>query len=259
MKLPQRTLLLSTLLLFVAGPVFAQSWGTIKGQVVWAGDPAKKKREPLKVDKDQGVCLKHGPLLDETFVIDEKTNGVKWVMVWLADAKEPKNVNAAIPIHPKLKALKDKTVAIDQPACAYEPHVFGMRVGQTLVCKNSATIPHNVNILGGADNPNINPLIPPGAKVEVDGWKPTGFGSVLIKCSIHGWMQCYTRVFNHPYFAVTNDKGEFEIKDAPAGEFRVVIWHPESWVLPGRNTGMPVTIKANGVTDLGKIKFNPAK
>jgi len=224
--------------------------------VVWGGDKIPQ-RMPLKVDKNQAACLKNGPILDEIFVIDKDSKGVKWVMVWLVDAKQPKNVNAAIPIHPKLKELKEKTVSIDQPCCAYEPRVFGIRVGQTLVCKNTATIPHNVKIDGGANNPNVNPLIPPGAKVEVDGWKPSGFGAVPISCSIHGWMRCDARVFNHPYFAVTNDKGEFEIKDAPAGEFRIVIWHPESWVLPGRNEGMPITIKATGVTDLGKVKFNP--
>ena len=256
MKLHHRVLLLSSLLLFVAGPVFAQGWGTIKGQVVW-GPEKIPERMPLKVDKDQAACLKNGPLLDETFVIDKDTKGVKWVMVWLANAKEPKNPKAEIPIHPKLKELKEKTVSIDQPCCVYEPHVFGIRVGQTLVCKNTATIPHNVKIEGGLYNQSLNQLVPPGAKLEVANLNPTAFGAMPIQCSIHGWMRCDARIFNHPYFAVTNDKGEFEIKDAPAGEFRIVIWHPESWVLPGRFEGMPITIKANGVTDMGKVKFNP--
>jgi hypothetical protein len=71
-------------------------------------------------------------------------------------------------------------------------------------------------------------------------------------------MRSDVRVFNHPYFAVTNDKGEFEIKNAPAGEFKLIVWHPEVGWLAGRE-GMPITIKAqaNGVTDVGQVKLNP--
>jgi hypothetical protein len=80
-------------------------------------------------------------------------------------------------------------------------------------------------------------------------------------------MKGSVRVFNHPYYAVTNDKGEFEIKDAPAGEFRIVMYHPtanfinhdsekEGGGVAGR-FGTKITIKANGVTDLGKIKLKP--
>lgn len=252
-----RVALLCGLLLFAAGPILAADWGTIQGQVIWGG-AAIPERKPLNVDKDQGVCLKHGPILDQKFVIDKESKGVKWVMVWLADARQPKNPKAEIPIHPALKELKTKTVILDQPVCVYEPHVLGLRVGQTLVAKNSSTIAHNIKIDGGVDNPNLNPIVPPGAEVKVEGWNPTRLGPVPISCSIHGWMNAFVRVFNHPYFAVTNDKGEFEIKDAPAGEFRLVIWHPEGFVLPGRLEGMPITIKANSVTQVGQIKFNPS-
>jgi len=33
------------------------------------------------------------------------------------------------------------------------------------------------------------------------------------------------RVFDHPYFAVTNEQGRYEIKDAPVGKYRIFIWH----------------------------------
>ncbi len=249
-----RVLLLGGLLLFAAGPILAADWGNVKGQVVWGGS-ALPERKPLKVDKDQGVCLKNGPILEQTYVVDKDSKGVKWVMVWLADAKQPKNPKAEIPIKPELKELKDKTVTLDQPHCVYEPHVFGLRVGQTLVAKNSSPIPHNVKIDGGANNPNENPLIPAGTEVKVVGWQPTGAGPVPISCSIHGWMRAYVRVFNHPYFAVTNDKGEFEIKDAPTGDFRLIVWQPEKGWVAGRE-GMPINIK-KGDNNVGQIKLTP--
>src|SRR5262249_24639011 len=48
---------------------------------------------------------------------------------------------------------------------------------------------------------------------------------IKIQCNIHGWMWASVRVFDHPYFAITNEKGEYEIKDAPVGKFRIFVWH----------------------------------
>jgi len=260
MKL-HRLLLLGGLLLLLAGSnvqsADPQGWGNIKGQVVWAG-PNVPQRQPIKVTQDQKHCLMNGPLLDETYVIDPKTKGVRWVMVFLADAKDPDAKNAKkwkFPVKPGLMKLKDKPVILDQPCCAFEPHIFGLIEGQKVIAKNSAPIPHNVKIDGGATNPSINPLLPAGAKLEIDGWSTTGFGAIPISCSIHGWMNAKVRVFNHPYFAVTNEKGEFEIKDAPAGNFHLIVWHEMGWVT-GR-AGKPIEVKANDTLDLGKIKMQP--
>jgi len=58
-------------------------------------------------------------------------------------------------------------------------------------------------------------------------------GPISYKCSIHPWMSGYVRVFEHPYYAVTDDDGKFEIKNAPVGKFRIVFWH-ESGLRGGR-------------------------
>ena len=38
-------------------------------------------------------------------------------------------------------------------------------------------------------------------------------------------MGAYTGVFNHPFFAVTNDQGTFEIKNLPPGNYVIEAWH----------------------------------
>jgi len=234
---------------------FGQQWGTIKGQVVWS-EKELPQRPALKVDKDQAACLKNGPLLADEFVVDAKSKGVRWVVLWLVDATDLK---APLPIHPDLKTIpdKDKKVVVDQPCCQFEPHVIALREGQVLVAKNSATIPHNVKIDGGVLNPNLNQLLPPGTSLDIDGWKGLT-PPVPVSCSIHGWMKSYVRVYNHPYFAVTNEKGEFEIKNAPAGKYNMVIWH-ESGYVKGDKRGVPITINVGGVTDLGKIEMKKPK
>jgi hypothetical protein len=70
-------------------------------------------------------------------------------------------------------------------------------------------------------------------------------------------MRSWVRVFNHPYHAITNAQGEFEIKDAPAGNYRLVIWHPEAGWVQGGKTGLPIAIKANATTTLDPIKLKP--
>ena len=37
-------------------------------------------------------------------------------------------------------------------------------------------------------------------------------------------MKAYWLVLDNPYFAVTDDKGNFEIKNVPAGTQKVVVW-----------------------------------
>jgi hypothetical protein len=223
--------------LAVTASASAESWGTVKGRVVFDGP--LPKTEFIKIDKDQAHCP--AKILSQRYVVDSKTKGVQWVLVWLVDLNKP------LPISPDLKGLKTTEVVIDQPKCMFEPPVVGVRVGQTLVVKNSAKIPHNVKVDGGTLGPNVNPILPPGGKVELKDIKPRPL-PIPISCSIHGWMKGAVGVFDHPYFAVTNEKGEFEIKKAPVGNYRIVIWHPtKGWVVwvKGKSgkEGVPITIK----------------
>src|SRR5262245_43305384 len=93
----------------------AQGWGTIKGQVVFDGKdvPANEK---ATVDKDMAHCLSKGPILKNALIVNEKTKGVRWVLVWITDPKPvtPATVKFVPPIHPSL-ANPPKTVEIDQP------------------------------------------------------------------------------------------------------------------------------------------------
>ncbi len=253
------------LALAVAGLLFltagsaarADDWGSIKGQVVFDGKEAPK-RVPVNVTKDQQACEKNGKLLDDNLVVNSKNKGVRWCVVYLISAS---GFEKDIPIHPKLQEIKNKTVQLDQPCCQFEPHMLAMREGQTLLVKNSASIAHNVNLVS-SKGPNLNQIVPPGGQFKVEDI-PARPLPITVKCDIHPWMGGRIAVLKNPYFAVTDEDGNFEIKDAPAGDFRLVIWHEASgWVVgdgkPSRN-GKKITIKAGETTDLGKFPFKPAQ
>jgi hypothetical protein len=244
----------------LAGWVFApaaraadQEWGTIKGQVVWAGG-AIPQRAPVK--GNLAGCNNKGPILAEDWVVNPKNQGVQWVLVWLD--VEPKS-GQKLPIHPALQQPKQKKVTMDQPCCMFEPHVLGLREGQQLEVKNSAGIAHNVNWNGNPmTNPGGNQVIPPGGALTIDDLKADRY-PLSIACNIHPWMNARVGVFSHPYFAVTDADGNFEIKDAPAGNYRLKVWQESMGWLGGKDgrDGQKITIKPNAVTNVGKLGAKP--
>ncbi len=245
--------------LVVAGIAFASSaraeWGTIKGQVVWAGGPIPKN-ESAKVDKDKAECLAKGDILKNKLVVNEKNKGVRWVLVWLADPKDARKVTFTPKIHPLLKK-PSKTVEIDQPCCTFEPRVMGMLAKQELVVKNSTKIQHSFFFQSLGDGPNVNQNIVPGGKTEVKGFVPKLIPTSY-SCSSHSWMKGYIGTFAHPYFVVTDADGKFEIKNAPAGKFQLVLWHEEPGFLTMTSKelrGKVIEIKAGKTTDAGKVEM----
>lgn len=232
-----------------------KNWGTIKGKVVFAGDKLPDPVE-LKVDKDQGHCLEKGKLFSDEWVVNKENNGIKWVFVWLAP--EPGGAVKTLPIHPSLKEVKDKKVVIDQPCCMFTPHALALRQGQVLVAKNTSPVAHNVNAAGHpSKNPARNIIIPSKGDLEFDGFQADEW-PITVQCNIHGWMKAFVRVFDHPYFAVTDADGNFEIPKAPAGEWRLRIWHDSGWRGGAQGkAGEKVTVKGGGTTDLGKLDMKP--
>ena len=45
------------------------------------------------------------------------------------------------------------------------------------------------------------------------------------KCDVHGWMNAYVGVLDHPYFATTGADGTFELKTLPPGTYTIEAWH----------------------------------
>jgi hypothetical protein len=52
-----------------------------------------------------------------------------------------------------------------------------------------------------------------------------GRGVMPYQCDIHSHMNGYWAGFHHPYFAVTDADGKFEISGVPPGKYTLVAWH----------------------------------
>ncbi len=200
-------------------------WATVKGRVVYPDGKPIPERKPLNITQDRDHCLSKGMILDESVVINPKNRGIKNVVVWLRpNDKDPKSKFSPAQIHPSDKERKPAEVVIDQPICMFMPRVIIARPGDKLVVKNSSPVAHNF-FWNSSANGDYNVTIP-----KMDQWvmpQPLKLESppIQYKCTIHPWMAGYVRIFDHPYYAVTDEDGNFEIKNAPVGKFRIVYWH----------------------------------
>lgn len=198
-------------------------WATIRGRVVWPGGMAIPKPAVLNVVTDQAACCRNGDLLSNQLLIDPKSRGVKNVVVWLRpDTPDRDDPFPPERIHPDLQHAKPNVYEIDQPECQFEPRVIAARTGDSLLVKNSASIDHNVNFSGSMMMYNRTLA---ASKSDEKGPLIADPRPTAIRCDIHPWMEGRLWVFDHPYFAVTGDDGTFEIRNAPAGKWRIVYWH----------------------------------
>lgn len=235
-----------------------EPWGTVRGRIVWGGDVPK--REEIKIpegNQDRRFCTKDGPFFNERWVVDEKTKGLRSSFVWLM----PKDKEGKLPIHPERTKLapKEEKVFIDQPVCMFVPSALALREGQILVVKNSAKVLHSFKWSGNPDvNMGGNPSIPAGDQIELK--IKAERNPITVECGFHPWMRASIMAFDHPYFAVTDEQGRFEIKNAPAGPCRLMIRHSDGIFLGGAKgrDGRSITVQS-GANDLGAIEYPPPK
>jgi hypothetical protein len=241
----------------VCDSAFAQGWGSIKGRIVYDGQaPAP---QPIEVTKDQEFCGKH-KLVDESLVVGS-TGGLQNVVIYIHVER-----GAAAPaIHPDLAKAAEQQVVFDNANCRFEPRVALVQTNQTLVLANSDPVAHNTKV--DAFNQPINPLLPPGAKLPQKFTAPERLPAQA-SCSIHPWMKGWIVVKDHPYMAVTNEQGEFEINNIPAGTWTFQFWQEKAGYLAKVSMNGKVVewsrgrvdldIKDKATLNLGEIKISPA-
>jgi hypothetical protein len=220
--------------------------GVVKGVVKFPGTAPEAKPEPGMADhKDKAVCMAGGGknVVQQKWLV--KDGLVENVIVSLAPADGKK--------FKEDEALKKKfakaTIELDQPFCQFVPHAIGIYAEvQPLMVKNSASIPHNTKISGTPDNPQINKNLGKGEKAGPYTFVMQG-PPLLVQCDVHNWMTAKIITFEHPYFARTNDKGEFSIANVPVDEeLTVYMWHES--MDEKKSMGTVTTKKGDTVKDL---------
>lgn len=262
-------------------PIKGTGTGTLKGTIKLAkGDEPDFKAltdslltEINKADS-KAHCLKGGnkPGKDPetaqfTWLVDKESSGVKNVFVWLRPEDENKQFFDVAAMVKEGKGF-DKFKVIDQPHCAFEPHAMilfpryvdpakpsrNFRIsgtqagppatGQEFKVKNSAPIAHNTDWSGQSTAGGSKGVPPGGGEQPILDIRPFYKEPVALKCSVHPWMKAYVWAFDHPFAALTNEKGEYEIKGIPTGvKLRVVAWHEGAGWVNGGEKGEEITLQ----------------
>ena len=179
--------------------------GSIEGSVTFAGSNIPGD-EMLSISSDVKHCGKSIPAEKYLITQDRK---IKNVVVFIT------NIKAG-------KAIPQNEIIVDNAKCAFVPHVSVGFVGNNFTTKNADPMFHNVHTyIGGKTVYNIG-LPNQGSSVSKP-LKKTGIMEVT--CDAHPWMHAYTYVFDHPYAVLSNEKGEFMLKDIPPGGYHIEAWH----------------------------------
>lgn len=228
-----------------------EGWGTLRGRFVFDGEPPR--RAQLDVNKDMEVCGKQ-PLYDESLIVDEKTKGVRNVVVFLRS--KPTRV------HEEIEELRKKPAVMTQRACRYEPHVVLVMTGQEFLIHNDDAVGHNPNFVVPSERYSSSPLVPATGGSISHKFKRAQFVGISVTCNIHPWMKGHIFVRDNQYMAATSTDGLFEIKNLPTGELEFQAWH-ESWNRDTAPDSHPTwdrgrfkaTINRDATTDFGTIRL----
>lgn len=174
-----------------------------------------------------GQSLRVGAAEISATLVDAKDEPVPNAVLWL----EPLNGKAPVLPGGSLHAV------MDQLHEEFVPHVLVVEAGTSVNFPNSDNIHHDVYSFSPAKTFEL-PLYKgvPAKPVIFD--TP---GVVVLGCNIHDWMLGYIVVASTPWFAKSNGDGLIQLRNAPAGHYRLVLWQPDL-VAPDHRLVQPVTL-----------------
>lgn len=115
-----------------------------------------------------------------------------------------------------------KGACIDQKGLVFIPHVLPIVVNTTVEFLNSDNVLHNVFTPDKiADKFNLGTW--PQGEIRTYTFKQTGVAILL--CKVHTEMEGYAVVLQNPFFSVTDENGNYTIKDVPAGSYTLKVWN----------------------------------
>lgn len=189
----------------------AKSTASVSGTVKFGGTkPAPVKIEP----SSDAFCQSQWSgkeMLNERFVVADG-GGMPNAFVWATKG----------PMEGMTGFDEPAPFVLDQVGCRYVPHVFGVRANQTFVVKNSDQTTHNVHVHSQS---NGEPNSAQAAGQKNDFVFKQKEKAIQFQCDVHSWMSAIAFVLDHPFFAVTDANGKFDIKGLPAGTYTFKVWH----------------------------------
>jgi hypothetical protein len=197
--------------------------------------------------RSEDISLRKGKLK-----FDPISEGIQNVVVYVDDGRGNANLNVA----PHKSQKRNLTIANDQ----FEPTVLFARAGDTLRISNKSQQRHSPHILS-LNAPGLNVDLLPG---QVENMKlPAPAPSItIIDCDTLPDAQALLITLDHPYAAVSDEKGNVTLEGLPVGtKLRFRVYHQAVDMAGVKPKGLGVKLKRDrfeatlreGMNDIGDI------
>jgi hypothetical protein len=235
-------------------------WGLFRGHVFFNGprpepgivaDPEVKitRRDhrgvaiadtpPRRLPDHELIARRGAPIRSERLLIDPESNGVRNALVFLVSPTA---------VLDTARKIAPRSVQFRADRGVFVPHVLAAMQGAEILVSTEdpatyqvrAGLPKSEFVVEERDRRSDRPRI-----LDLVGGMNVLFGTfqggrrvslsvrtkgekkprpIPVAEDIHPWMSAWWLILDHPYFAVTDERGAFEIRDVPSGPQRVVVW-----------------------------------
>jgi hypothetical protein len=210
--------------------------GSVKGKLYFQGTPPDSKKITIRKNREfcgeeareiTWVRVNNGGLAEAVVYLDKVTEGKDWPAV------EGTVQHLDLPGGKAEGLSEDGRYVINQKDCRFQPWIRVYKKGADLTVKNGDPVLHNINFreMIGKVKKTVFNVAQPGesgkpAKDLHKQIKPRRSIFLRINCEAHNFMFSWGLAAENPYAVVVNSDGTYEIRDIPAGSYRVRAWHP---------------------------------
>jgi hypothetical protein len=196
-----------------AGPALiysSQYQGVISGTVRLLGEPPAERT----IDVGDVPCAdaEQKPRQTRFFVTDTNA-GLADTLVFISDG-----LNS--PVFPVVR----ETAELLFTNCQIEPYVSAAMVKQRLIARDATGLTHAFRFWSEDPKaPQFQNALAPNGTIAIPNNQSGLFGRV--SCDAHPWELAYVSFFRQPYFAVTDEHGQFSITNVPPGSYTLEARH----------------------------------
>lgn len=233
-------------ILLLIGSAHAET-ATIKMRFIVVRGVTPRLGDHSDTARPEPISLRKGRLK-----VDPRSKGIHNVVVYVEDGRGNANLNAA----PHKSQKRNLTIANDE----FEPTILFARVGDTLRISNKSQQRHSPHILS-FNAPGLKVDLLPG---QVENMKlPAPAPSIsIIDCDTLPDAQALLVTLDHPYAAVSDEKGNVTLDGLPVGtKLRFRVYHQAVDLDGVKPKGLAVKLKhgrfeatlREGVNEIGDI------
>ena len=238
--------------------------GTLKGTVTLVGLPPSPKAYNLITFPDPEYCgrISDGKgwrLLKDVLVNGE--NHIEGVVVVIEEVKAGKPFALSVPrveakdcqFHPFTTVVRNEhgIEVVNMDPVMHDIQAYETSTAQGTRVLFNSPLPFNERHERG--NLLAHHHHRPGKSMVQQFHLSKGRKTFVMQCGFHAYMESWAIAVENPYFAQTNQQGEYEITDIPPGTYQVRAWHPSM----KQDYVQTVTIQAHQTSEVSMSMASP--